>query len=44
MTEDRMNELIFLYINKDISLDFESIITAFANRNPRKMLLINPLV
>ena len=38
-----MNALMLLYIHKDLSLNYDQIIDDFARRNPRKMLLVNPL-
>ena len=38
-----MNALILLYIHKDLSLNYDQIINDFARRNPRKILLVNPL-
>ena len=43
MSEDRMNALILLYIHKDLYLNYDQVIDDFARRNPRKMLLVNPL-
>jgi len=43
MGDDRFNALILMYIHKDIELDIEKIIDSFAQRNPRRMLLLNPL-
>jgi hypothetical protein len=44
MGEDRFNSLLLLYVHKDIELDIDNIIDRFATKNPRKMLLINPLL
>ena len=44
MAEGALNALMLLYIQKDIPLDSENIITAFAIGNSRKMLLINPII
>ena len=43
MSEDRMNALILLNIHKDLSLNYNQVIDDFVRRNPRKMLLVNPL-
>ena len=43
MSEDRMNALMLLYIHKYLSLNYDRIIHDFGGRNPRKMLLVNPL-
>ena len=40
MSEDRTNNAL---IHKDLSLSYDQIIDDFARRNPRKMLLVNPL-
>ena len=41
--QNRLNALILLYIHKDIGLDFDAILNAFAYKRPRRMLLQNPL-
>ena len=41
MSEDRLNELSLLYIDKDIEIDYDYNISQFALRNPRRMQLIN---
>ena len=38
-----MNALMLLYIHKDLSLNYDQIINDFARRNPREILLVNPL-
>ena len=43
MSEDHMNALMLLYIHKDLSLNYDQIIDDFVRKNPRKMLLVNPL-
>ena len=43
MSEDRMNAFTLLYIHKDLSLNYDQIIDDSARRNPRKMLLVNPV-
>ena len=43
MSEDRKNPLMLLYIQKDLSLNYYQIINDFARKNPRKMILVNPL-
>ena len=40
MGEERLNALMLLFIHKDIHIDINDL---FANRHPRRMLLINPL-
>ena len=43
MSEDCMNALMLLYIHKDLYLSYDQVIDDFDRRNPRKMLLVNPL-
>ena len=43
MGEDRLNALLLLYVHKDIVINYDSIIDTFARRNPRKMLLLDPM-
>lgn len=43
MAEDCLNDLMLLFIHKNIVLDYEAIINDFANKRPRKKLLVNPL-
>ena len=43
MSEDPINALTLLHIYKDFSLNYDQVIDDFARRNPRKMLLVNPL-
>ena len=43
MSEDHMNAFTLLYIHKDLSLNYDQIIDDSARRNPRKMLLVNPV-
>ena len=43
MTSERLNSLVRLFVHRDISLDFDKIITAYANKHPRRMLLNRPL-
>lgn len=43
MGEERLNALLLLYVHKNIKLDYEKIIDDFSRRNPRKMLLVNPM-
>ena len=43
MSKDRLNVLSLLYIDKDIEIDCDYIISKFAIRNPRRMQLINIL-
>lgn len=44
MHEDRLNALLLLYVHKDIAVDYNTVLDTFSRRNPRKMLLRNPLV
>ena len=43
MNEDRFNALILLFVHKDIKLDIDDIINAYARKHPRRMTLLNPL-
>ena len=43
MKEDRLNALILLHIHRDIELDYETIITMYASRHPRRMLFLHPM-
>jgi hypothetical protein len=43
MGEDRLNALLLLYVHRDIKLDYDKIIDDYARRNPRKMVLMNPV-
>ena len=43
MGQSRLNALMLLYIHKDISLDYDAIVSAFAAKRPRRLLLQNPL-
>ena len=43
MTADCLIDLMLLFIYKNIVLDYEAIINDFANKYPRKKLLVNPL-
>ena len=43
MGEDSFNALMLLYEQKDIEPDIEEIISTFAKKHPRKMLLLNQL-
>lgn len=43
MHEDRLNALLLLYVHKDIAIDYNAVLDTFVRRNPRKMLLRNPL-
>ena len=44
MSEDRFNTLVLLCGHWDIKLDYNHIIQIFANKCPRRLLLINPLL
>ena len=43
MGEERFNALILLFVHKDITIDYESIINMYSSRHPRRMLMQNPL-
>jgi hypothetical protein len=43
MGEDQLNALLLLYVHRDIKLDYDKIIDDYALRNPRKMVLMNPV-
>lgn len=45
MGEDMFNALLLLYVHKDIHIDnhINKIVDKFAVKNPRKMMLLNPL-
>ena len=43
MGEDRLNALLLLYVHRDIKLNYDKIIDDYAQRNPRKMVLMNPV-
>ena len=43
MTKDRLNGLTVIFIHKDIVLDYDPINNDFANKHPRKVLIVNPL-
>ena len=43
MGEDRLNALLLLYVHRDIKLDYDKIIDDDARRNPRKIVLMNPV-
>ena len=38
MGQNRLNALIVLYVHKDIGLDFDAILNAFASKRSRRML------
>ena len=42
MGEKCLNTLLFVYIHRDIFLDYDKIINIYASNYPRRMLLINP--
>ena len=44
MSEDHFNALVLLYVHWDIKLDYNRIIQIYANKYPRRLLLINPLL
>ena len=43
MGEDRLNALLLLYVYRYINLDYDKIIDDYSRRNPRKMVLMNPV-
>ena len=43
MTQERLNGLAMLYYHRDIPLTPEEVVDEFARRNPRRMLLSNPV-
>ena len=43
MGEERLNDLSFVCIHRDIFLDCDKVIEIYAYKCPRRMLLINPL-
>ena len=43
MGDGRLNDLNMLYINKDTPLDYTAVIDRYAAKQPRRMLLVNPL-
>jgi len=40
MGEDRFNVLMLLYVHKNIDLNIEQIVTVYAQKHPRQMLLL----
>ena len=43
MGEDQLNALLLLYVHRDIKLDYNKTIDDYARRNPRKIILMNPV-
>ena len=43
LRHERINALLFVYIHRDISLDYDKIIDIYASKYPRGMLLIDPV-
>ena len=43
MDQDRLNALLLLHVHRDIKLDVNKVIDTFANRHPRRMMLLNPM-
>ena len=43
MGQQRLNDLILLFVHKDIPLDVEAVIDRFARMKPRRMALTNDL-
>ena len=43
MSEDCINTLLLLYVNKDLALNYDQVINDFARKNPRKKLSVSPL-
>ena len=44
MSQDRFNALILMYVDRDISLNYNDFIDLYARKFPRRMLLQNPLL
>ena len=42
MGQDRLVALVLLYIHRDIPIDYDKIVDMHANKNPRRMLFVNP--
>ena len=43
MSQERLNDLILLFVHKDIPLDYPKIVDRFAVRAPRRMKLVDPM-
>ncbi len=43
ITEERLNALLLVYVQKDIELDYRAIVDAYARLEPRRMSFINPM-
>ena len=43
MGQDRLNALLLLFIHKDVPINYQAVVDAFARKKPRRMLLTNPL-
>ena len=43
MGQERLNALLLLFIHKDVAIDYEAVVDAFARKKPRRMLFTNPL-
>ena len=41
--QDRLDALLLLYIHKNISINYDSVIDLYASRYPRRMTFIDPL-
>ena len=44
MLEDNFDAPVLLYVHRDIKLDYNRIIQTYANKYPRRLLLINTLL
>ncbi|XP_065177014.1 52 kDa repressor of the inhibitor of the protein kinase-like [Sycon ciliatum] len=42
MGQSRLNDLLLLYVHKDIKLDYNKIVDMFATRAPRRMQFVDP--
>ena len=38
MGAERLNDLILLYVHKDVPLDYDSVLDSYANDHPHRML------
>ena len=43
MKERRLNDLLMLFVHKDIPVDYGAVIDLFALKHPRRMMLVDPL-
>ena len=42
MGQERLDSLLMLFCHRDIDVSPEEVVTEFAYRHPRRMILINP--